>query len=355
MGKKRGGKKKKKISEPKTATARNVPAGAHSGAAGGSGGGSEVDGGSEVNAYAPSLEPASTCGYCDAPGAVLRCGACRTACYCDAKCQALHWKTGRRCAKTRGEPHKAECKRFRAERKADAGDARLDFMAYDRRGTRFLIKGDFARAASEFELAVQGVEALLASDPPPPPSVRDNFRCIQAAAHHNLGTALLSQGGEANVERACVELRRAVEVNPEYEKGHYGLANALQAVGDVAGAIRSLQEVVRLGARQVPNAHHQLSKLLLDAADTEDTEGGEQGTPVEMRKQALQASLCAVEVEPTGASYFQLAMVWSKHGALKPAIESLRHSLALREDAQTRFMLENFESIQRQVEEGMAE
>jgi len=94
MGKKRGGKKKKQKPEvdkkipdgqgqaPKSATARDVPARAQSGAVGGSGGGSEADGGS--NAYTP-------CDCCGEAGAPFQCPTCGTG-YCDEACQHKGWK-----------------------------------------------------------------------------------------------------------------------------------------------------------------------------------------------------------------------------------------------------------------------
>eukprot|EP00947_MAST-08B_sp_MAST-8B-sp1_P006602 g6602.t1 len=226
----------------------------------------------------------------------------------------------------------------------DSEDKGLDPMARDRRGMRFLMRGEYASAAAEFRGAIALFEKPRMKYAPA--RVAANLVQCRAVCYHNLGISLQHLPGRS--DEAVLAHRRAVELNPQYEAGFYHLACALAELrGDTAGAIAALRQVVALGAKVCPNAYLQLGKLLQQEED-------KAGDDDEAKKQEiLDTLLRAAQVEPNNPLvHYHLACVWGKRGDLPKATASLHACLALEEVPAARYMLQQFEGIAARMQQG---
>ncbi len=84
-----------------------------------------------------------------------------------------------------------------------------------------------------------------------------------AAAHYNLGTALLSDG---QARHAIEEYREALRLNPEYVPAHNNLGNALLVTGNLSEALEHFQTAERLDPAD-GDAYYNVGTLLLAQAD----------------------------------------------------------------------------------------
>ncbi|MEY2542834.1 MAG: protein O-mannosyl-transferase [Verrucomicrobiota bacterium] len=166
-----------------------------------------------------------------------------------------------------------------------------------------------------------------------------------ATARSNLGSALLNKG---SVDEAIAQLKRSVEIDPDYQFGHYNLAaalvqkdapdeaiphlrtvlkanpnhskayytlgNALSKKGQTDEAVASYKRALQLQP-DFPDAHTNFANLLL--------ENGEIGA-------ALTHYRKAIELQPNrpGANY-NLAVGLVRKGELDSAIEELRVALRI--------------------------
>jgi tetratricopeptide (TPR) repeat protein len=79
-----------------------------------------------------------------------------------------------------------------------------------------------------------------------------------ATARSNLGSALLNKG---SVDEAIVQLKRSVEIDPDYQFGHYNLAAALLEKGEPDEAIPHLRTVLKANPNH-PKAYYTLGNAL---------------------------------------------------------------------------------------------
>ena len=88
---------------------------------------------------------------------------------------------------------------------------------------------------------------------------------IAAAAHNNLGNALLAKG---DLERAIVEFREGLKVAPTTASLHDSLGQALATKGDTAGADTEFREAARLDPN-LARLHANLGDALRAKGDVE--------------------------------------------------------------------------------------
>jgi tetratricopeptide (TPR) repeat protein len=90
------------------------------------------------------------------------------------------------------------------------------------------------------------------------------LRPRSAVAYNNLGASLANQGNSVEAEAAC---RKAIDLKPGYGMAHYNLGFALYVRKDLAGAIASFKEALRL--KNLPGTHIQLGIALKEKGDLE--------------------------------------------------------------------------------------
>ena len=129
--------------------------------------------------------------------------------------------------------------------------------------------------------------------------------------HYNLGLALLQKG---NLDRAIEELRKVLEINPNDFKTYYALGNALSKKGEVDEAAASYKNALRFQPDLV-DAHTNLANVLLEKAEIDA---------------ALTHYRKVVELEPDSpGSHYNLAVGLARKGELDPAIAELRIALRI--------------------------
>jgi tetratricopeptide (TPR) repeat protein len=84
-----------------------------------------------------------------------------------------------------------------------------------------------------------------------------------AAAHYNLGTALLMEG---KPDRAVDEYQQALRLNPNYTLAHNNFGHALLQLGKPEEALRHFHEAARLDPRD-PDAYYNIGALFLSRGD----------------------------------------------------------------------------------------
>jgi tetratricopeptide (TPR) repeat protein len=184
---------------------------------------------------------------------------------------------------------------------------------------------------------------------------RDAETCFRAViaknpnsptARSNLGSTLLKKG---SVDEAIIQLKRSVEIDPDYQFGHYNLAAALMEKGEPDEAIPHLRTVLKANPNHwkayytlgnalskkgevdeatasykralqlwpdFADAHTNLANLLLEKGEID---------------QALMHYRAALQIQPNDAGvHYNLAVGLVRKGELNSAIEELR--LALRID-----------------------
>ena len=154
------------------------------------------------------------CNTCCKPGHWQRCTGCKVAFYCSTECQKADWPD-----------HKEDCKAFRAEVDASGKDkTALSAQAHFRRGTRYMSKGRFKKAAAAYR-------KVISIDPK------------VYSAHNNLGAVL---GELGDLDGSIASHMQAVSLDPEYVNAHLNLGNALYNKGDLDGAIASWKQALSL-------------------------------------------------------------------------------------------------------------
>ena len=166
-----------------------------------------------------------------------------------------------------------------------------------------------------------------------------------ATARSNLGSALLNKG---SVDEAIVQLKRSVEIDSDYQFGHYNLAAALMEKGEPDEAIPHLRTVLKANPNH-PKAYYTLGNAL--------AKKGEADEAVASYKRALQlqpnfpdahtnlANLLlekgeiaealthyrtAMEFQPDNpGAHYNLAVGFARKGELEPAIAELRIALRI--------------------------
>ena len=134
---------------------------------------------------------------------------------------------------------------------------------------------------------------------------------------------------EKKFESAAGYFKSALIANPDLQDAHYGLARALQAQGDKAGAAIEFKEAQGLIQRQaddVQSSH--LSNESLDLAKS-----GNFAAAINSAKQS-------VSLEPDNpAAHFNLGLLLADSGRLAPAIFELRKAISL-QPLQSRFYVD---------------
>jgi tetratricopeptide (TPR) repeat protein len=129
--------------------------------------------------------------------------------------------------------------------------------------------------------------------------------------HYNLGRAFLQKG---DFDAAIEELRKALVVNPNDFKTYYTLGNALSKKGALDEAIASYQSALGLQPGLV-DAHTNLANLLLERGDVE-------AAVTHYRK--------AVDLQPNEpGTHYNLGVGLARNGQLDPAIAELRIALRI--------------------------
>jgi tetratricopeptide (TPR) repeat protein len=129
--------------------------------------------------------------------------------------------------------------------------------------------------------------------------------------HYNLGRAFLQKG---DLDAAIEELRKALAINSNDFKTYYTLGNALSKKGALDQAIASYQSALGLQPALV-DAHTNLANLLLEKGDAE-------GALTHYRK--------AVELQPNEpGTHYNLGVGLARNGQLDPAIAELRIALRI--------------------------
>ena len=90
-----------------------------------------------------------------------------------------------------------------------------------------------------------------------------NHKPKDAAAHCNLGTALMSLD---EIPAAIRSFQKAIEIEPQYGDAHCNLGSALGSTGDLKGAARSLRTAIVMDHRNA-EAHCNLGTALLNLGD----------------------------------------------------------------------------------------
>jgi protein O-mannosyl-transferase len=129
--------------------------------------------------------------------------------------------------------------------------------------------------------------------------------------HYNLGRAFLQKG---DLDAAIEELRKALVINSNDFKTYYTLGNALSKKGALDEAIASYQNALGLQPALV-DAHTNLANLLLEKGNAEA---------------ALTHYRKAVELQPNEpGTHYNLGVGLARNGQLDPAIAELRIALRI--------------------------
>ena len=94
------------------------------------------------------------CSYCQAPGAVLKCDACRQRRYCKRDCQKKHWKNG----------HREECRLHVAEAEAEDEAALVAIAAQGAATAPVIAPADSPRATNAVVVAATAIKPVDAGD-----------------------------------------------------------------------------------------------------------------------------------------------------------------------------------------------
>jgi tetratricopeptide (TPR) repeat protein len=166
-----------------------------------------------------------------------------------------------------------------------------------------------------------------------------------ATARSNLGSALLKEG---SVDEAIAQLKRSVEIDPDYQFGHYNLAAALVQKGEPDEAIPHLRTVLKANPNHAkayytlgnalskkgqtdeavnsykrtlqlepdfPDAHTNLANLLLEKGEFDE---------------AVMHYRAALKLQPEAAgAHYNLAVGLVRKGESDSAIEELRVALRI--------------------------
>lgn len=129
--------------------------------------------------------------------------------------------------------------------------------------------------------------------------------------HYNLGAALLEKN---DVPEAISQLRAALKLNPNYAKAYYTLGNALTKQGDVEQAKVSYERAVAI-APAFPDAQCNLANVLLEQGDVD-------AALVHYRE--------AAQLQPNNAgAHYNLAVGLARKGEVDQAISELQTALRL--------------------------
>jgi tetratricopeptide (TPR) repeat protein len=129
--------------------------------------------------------------------------------------------------------------------------------------------------------------------------------------HYNLAAALMEKG---EPDEAIPHLRTVLKMNPNHTKAYYTLGNALSKKGEVDEAAASYKRALQLQP-DFPDAHTNLANLLL--------EKGEMDAALAHYGKAL-----ALQPDNPGAHY-NVAVGLVRKGELEPAIAELRTALRI--------------------------
>jgi tetratricopeptide (TPR) repeat protein len=166
-----------------------------------------------------------------------------------------------------------------------------------------------------------------------------------ATARSNLGSALLNKG---SVDEAIVQLKRSVEIDPDYQFGHYNLAAALMEKGEPDEAIPHLRAVLKVNPNH-PKAYYTLGNALSKKGEVDEAAASYKRTlqlqpdfpdahtnlaNVLLEKGEIDEALAhyrmALQLQPQGArAHYNLAVGLVRKGELNSAIEELRLALQI--------------------------
>lgn len=133
-----------------------------------------------------------------------------------------------------------------------------------------------------------------------------------AEEHYARAERLLN---ERQYELAAAELRRAIELKPDFPEAHYRLAQILfYAFGDVKGAIAEFQTAIAKGYPH-PAIHYELAKIFLDAELFEDA--------------IAQCGEAIRKGYETPAVYLELGRAYLAKGEWERAEQELRRAIEL--------------------------
>jgi len=166
-----------------------------------------------------------------------------------------------------------------------------------------------------------------------------------ATVRSNLGGALLKKG---LVDESIIQSNRSIEIDPNYEFGHYNLAAALMKKGEADEAITHLQIVLKMNPNH-PKAYYTLGTALSQKGEVEEAVAAyERALKLQpnfpdahcnlanllLEKGEVDAALAhyrkAVELQPENpGAHYNLAVGLVRHGESEPAMDELRIALRL--------------------------
>jgi len=135
-----------------------------------------------------------------------------------------------------------------------------------------------------------------------------------ATARSNLGGALLKKGF---VDEAIAQSKRSIEIDPDYQFGHYNLAAALMEKGDPDEAIPHLRTVLKANPNH-PKAYYTLGNALSKKGEVDE---------------AIASYKRALTLQPDFPdAHCNLANLWLEKGEIDQALAHYRTALALQPD-----------------------
>jgi protein O-mannosyl-transferase len=166
-----------------------------------------------------------------------------------------------------------------------------------------------------------------------------------ATVRSNLGGALLKKG---LVDESIIQSNRSIEIDPNYEFGHYNLAAALMKKGEADEAITHLQILLKMNPNH-PKAYYTLGTALSQKGEVEEAVAAyERALKLQpdfpdahcnlgnllLEKGEVDAALAhyrkAVELQPENpGAHYNLAVGLVRHGESEPAMDELRIALRL--------------------------
>ncbi len=166
-----------------------------------------------------------------------------------------------------------------------------------------------------------------------------------ATARSNLGGALVNRGA---IDEAIVQLRQSIEIEPDYQFGHYNLSVALLQKGETNEAISHLRTALKLNPNY-PKAYYTLASALSEKGEREQAAAAYQRAlefqpdfvdahcnlaNLLLEKGEVDAALAhyrkAVELQPENpGGHYNLAVGLVRKGDPDSAIAELRFALRL--------------------------
>ncbi|MCC5643657.1 tetratricopeptide repeat protein [Nostoc sp. CHAB 5824] len=165
--------------------------------------------------------------------------------------------------------------------------------------TSLINEADRLHEAKKFEKAAVQYKAALSLDP------------NSVLAHNKLGNALSDQG---KLEEAIAAYQRALQIDPNYAGAHNNLGNALSDQGKLEEAIAAYQRALQIDPNNAI-AHNNLGNALSDQGKLEE---------------AIAAYQRALQIDPNNAkAHNNLGLALKAQGKLEEAIAAYQRALQI--------------------------